>query len=388
MKMLVIHSDCRHYKTDRPCAPHKQTGVVCGDCTVYDPIKTRILIVKLDAIGDVLRTTSLLKPLKEKYPNSEVTWLTKSSSVELLYNNPYVDHVIPKGADALELLLSKHFDVVINPDTSEASTRLATLAKATQKFGYVFSNSGEISPLNATAQAWYVMGLNDRLKKENQKSYQEILLEVCGLPPVDHPIIWNVSNKEREFAERFAAQHSMDFRKHPVIGLNTGAGGRWRWKKWTLEGFSELIRMIIAELPDAKILLYGGPEEIERNAYLRALAPDHVVDTGTDNSLREFGALVSLCDVMVTGDTLGLHVATAQGKGIIALFGPTSAPEIELYGRGEKIVPKNLDCLGCYLSDCDVTPACMERIHSQEVFSHVRTHLAPVVTAKATGSSS
>ena len=384
MNTFVIHTDCRHYKTDRPCTPHKQMGAVCGSCTVYDPIRTRILIVKLDAIGDVLRTTSLLKPLKAKYPNSEVTWITKSASVDLLRNNPYVDEVVAKGADAIELLLTKLFDVVINPDTSETSTRLATLAKGKQKFGFVFSDNGVIRPLNATGENWYRMGLNDGLKKQNDRTYQSILLEICELPLVDHPIIWHVSDDERQFAARFAARHHIDFARQAVIGLNTGAGGRWKWKKWTLGGYGELIRIINTELPDAKILLYGGPEEVERNQELRALAPNKVVDTGTENSLREFGALVSLCDVMVTGDTLGLHVATAQGKRIVALFGPTSAPEIDLYGRGDKIIAQGLDCLGCYLSDCDVRPACMERIHAPEVFARVRLHAGEVMQTKIT----
>jgi ADP-heptose:LPS heptosyltransferase len=384
MKIPVIHVDCRHYHTDRPCSPHKKTGVVCDGCTFYDPIKTRILIVKLDAIGDVLRTTSLLAPLKEKYPNAEVTWLTKSASVELLHNNPYVDHVVAKGADALELLLAKRFDVVINPDTSETSTRLATLAKADRKFGYVFSDDGKITPLNTAAESWYLMGLNDRLKKENKKTYQDVLLEVCELPAVDNPIIWRLTANEIEHAKQFANKHAIDFAQQPVIGLNTGAGGRWKWKKWTLEGYGELIQMIATEMPKAKILLYGGPEEVDRNAYLHALAPSHVVDTGTDNSLRQFGALVSLCDVMVTGDTLGMHVATAQGKRIVALFGPTSAQEIQLYGRGDKIVPQGLECLCCYLSDCDVAPACMERIESREVFASVRGHVDAAMAVKTT----
>ena len=47
---------------------------------------------------------------------------------------------------------------------------------------------------------------------------------------------------------------------------------------------------------------------------------------------------------------------------MVVLFGPTSAAEIELYGRGEKILPPDLDCLGCYLPICDVTPHCQARI--------------------------
>ena len=74
---------------------------------------------------------------------------------------------------------------------------------------------------------------------------------------------------------------------------------------------------------------------------------------------------------MVTGDTLGMHVATALGKKIVALFGPTSSAEIELYGQGVKIVPQSMSCLCCYLSDCDVRPACMQRIQVDRVFGEV-----------------
>src|SRR5262245_65843064 len=109
----VIHTDCRHYRSDRPCAPHKAHGVTCDGCRFHDPIDTRILIVKLDAIGDVLRTTSLLRPLKAKFPRSEVTWLTRSESMDLLLNNPLVDRRIALGADALLLLATKTFDLVM-----------------------------------------------------------------------------------------------------------------------------------------------------------------------------------------------------------------------------------------------------------------------------------
>src|SRR6185295_1139781 len=136
----------------------------------------------------------------------------------------------------------------------------------------------------------------------------------------------------------------------------------WRWKKWTEEGFRALIESILADSPRTKILLYGGPEERERNNALAGIAPDRLVDTGTGNSLRQFGALVDLCDVMVTGDTMALHLAAALRKRIVALFGPTSAVEIELYGRGAKVIPSTMPCLGCYLSDCDIRLSCMENI--------------------------
>ena len=364
---MVIHPDCRHYHSDRPCRPHKLRQRICATCVEYDPVRTEVLIVKLDAIGDVLRTTSLLQPLKTVFPNSRITWLTKANAADLLLHNPRIDCVLPFDASALLVLQTKQFDLVINPDTSETACRLASLARARERRGFWLGEGDRICWSNAAAQSWYEMGLDDRRKQSNRRTYQSILLDLCGLPAGEHPIFWHVSGEEGAFARRFEETHGVPPRPALRVGLNTGAGGRWTWKKWTIAGFEGLIHRVLEASADTRVLLYGGPEEIDRNARLRQIDPLRVVDTGAGNTLRQFGALVDLCDVMVTGDTLGLHVATALGKHVVALFGPTSSAEIELYGRGVKIAPEGMECLCCYLNDCEVRPACMERIGVEEV---------------------
>ena len=84
--------------------------------------------------------------------------------------------------------------------------------------------------------------------------------------------------------------------------------------------------------------------------------------------------MVGLCGVVVTGDTMALHVAAGLGKRVVALFGPTSAAEIDLYGRGTKIVTA-LDCACCYRRGCDVKPHCMDVIEVSEVFAAVIENL-------------
>ena len=334
-----------------------------------------MLIVKLDATGDVLRTTSLLKPLHAAIPAAHVTWITRRESVEVLKPNRWVDLVVPFDAEALLLLQTQSFDLVINPDASITSSRLATMARATDKRGFIVGDSGQLLPLSDEAARWYEMGVNDGLKKKNERTYQSILLGVSGLPRTEHPIIWEMTEDESAFAEDFARRNDISPGHQLTIGLNTGAGGRWRWKKWTEDGYVQLIGAILKEYPDSRVLLYGGPEERARNAKLASLAPNQLIDTGTGNTLRQFGALVSLCNVMVTGDTMALHLASALGKRVVALFGPTSASEIELYGRGSKVAPWGMSCLGCYLSDCEIRPACMERISATQVLTSLRDEI-------------
>ena len=52
-----------------------------------------ILIIKLGAIGDVLRTTSLAPALKEKYPQAKIDWVTKENAFQMLKSNPHIDNI-------------------------------------------------------------------------------------------------------------------------------------------------------------------------------------------------------------------------------------------------------------------------------------------------------
>ena len=78
-----------------------------------EPIAERILVVKLGAMGDVLRTTSCLAPLKERYPQSHITWVTRTTRAPLIAGNRWVDRVLPIEGNYLELLLSEQFDLVL-----------------------------------------------------------------------------------------------------------------------------------------------------------------------------------------------------------------------------------------------------------------------------------
>ena len=65
----MLKTDCRNFYGNQPCDYHKKLGIKCDNCNFYAPIGFKILIIKLDAVGDVLRTTSILPPLKHKYPD-------------------------------------------------------------------------------------------------------------------------------------------------------------------------------------------------------------------------------------------------------------------------------------------------------------------------------
>ncbi|MEW6007101.1 MAG: glycosyltransferase family 9 protein [bacterium] len=363
-----IRQDCRYFKGVIPCFFHKEQGIQCDTCRHYSPIKFKILVVKLDAPGDVLRTTGILQGLKEKYPDSYITWITKNNSLELFKNNPYVDCLLSASAEGYLQIQLQKYDLVLSLDASFLGSQIATLVDAKEKLGFGYDSKGFVYPFNEEAREWYEMGLFDEVKRKNKKTYQEIIFSICKLKPSSYEIIFKLDEKEKKFAFCFSERNNLS---GLIIGLNTGAGGRWKNKKWTREGFIGLIKLIEKNIENSKILLLGGPKEIERNRYIKGICPN-VLDTGCDNTIREFGALVSLCDIVVTGDTLALHIATALEKKIVALFGPTSHNEIDLYNRGKKL-HSEMDCLCCYKNDCNVSPNCMELIKPEDVFYAIKS---------------
>ncbi len=101
--LIIIHFDCLYYKGDIPCAPHKKSGYHCQDCPEYKTISHKILIIKLGAIGDVIRTTPLLRKLRTEYPNAQISWLTYSPDI---LSKEWVNRILPVTHENLELIKS------------------------------------------------------------------------------------------------------------------------------------------------------------------------------------------------------------------------------------------------------------------------------------------
>lgn len=369
---MILRTDCIHFPGDRPCRFNKETGQVCTDCPYYISPSGRILIIKLDAVGDVLRSTSILPALHRKYPGYEITWITRQNAVELFRNNPLVHHVAAFEKTETQLkVLNEEYDILIHPDSNPGSGSMASLVKAKEKYGFITYTQGNVKPMNEAAQNWLEMGAFDQLKKANQQSYQKILHDLCGLKYQKDEIQLFLSSEEKAFRESFIKLNNLSrFRK--IIGLNTGASARWKLKQWHQHHLESLIAAFQDD-SETGILLYGGPEEKERNKILKEKFP-FVIDTGTENTLRQFFALLDISDIILTGDTLGLHAATALKKQVICLFGPTSSAEIEDYGRVTKIIP-DMECLVCYKPVCDFKPNCMDLISPSLVQSVIREKL-------------
>jgi len=368
----TIKPDCRYFLGDRPCHYHKELGVRCSDCAAYSPGKIRILIIKLGAMGDVLRTTSILPALAKHYEKPHITWVTRKESMDLLWNNPFVDSLVEYGADSVIRLQVETFDLVINPEASKESAALVSIAQGKVKKGLGLSREGSIFPFNPEAEEIFHMGLLDDMKKRNRKTYEQLICQLSGLPYERIPPILCLTDDEIQFTERFREEKKIQ-RNKTVVGINTGGGTRWLLKRWTVEGFMKVIERLSRE-KDVQILLMGGPIEAEINRDILARFGQQVIDTGCLNPVRRFSTLVNLCDILVTGDSLALHIGLALRKRMVVLLGPTSEAEVDLYELGKKITAE-MDCLCCYRQTCDKHPNCMESISVDTVFQAIKEQI-------------
>ncbi len=361
----MIKSDCIFFRGDKPC----QYKRLCDRCPHYKPFPLKILIIKGRAMGDVLRTTTLLPGLKRKYPKSHITWLVDEESVELLLGNPLIDRVLPFQWQQILRFLEEEYHVLISLDKEIQSTSLATKIKSDKKFGFGINVHGHLVIFNRASEYAYRLGIDDHLKfHKNKKTYQEIIYEACELDYQKDPYIFQLQAQDQKKAEKYLKKHGLG-KDGPWIGVNTGTGSKFETKRWPRERYLELINLLI-EKQKATAFLLGGEREKKINKWIENRSIDKVYNTGGQNSLREFAGFISLLDLVISSDSLAMHLALALKKKVVVLFGSTCPQEIELYGQGKKIFA-GVDCSPCYKETCS-DMKCMKSITSKSVFKEMQ----------------
>lgn len=366
--------DCLHFKGYKPCVPRKD----CRGCNEYMPWQRKILIIKLGALGDVLRTTPVLHAFRRKYPKAHITWVTKSNAKDLLASSQinrllFVDD---KDNGTILRLLNESFDEVHNYDKEDSAISLCSLVRAKEKFGFYLNDVGQMAPVNELAYYSFDLGLSDELKfDKNLKSYQQLTYESSGLeiPSSMDRYDFGIESAEIERARFLLSKFGWGPSDGvPVIGLNTGSGRVFRTKQWLESSFYELAKILHTKL-GARVLLLGGVDEDERNKSLALQLEGVAVYLGANFDIREFSALISQCHLLVTGDTLAMHLSLALGVPPVVLFGATCSQEVDLYGIGEKIVSRP-SCAPCYRNECNQAESmkCMSMISPMMVFEAVK----------------
>ena len=333
-----------------------------------------ILIIKTGSIGDVLRTTCVIEGLIEKYFNPRIYWLTSTRSIEVINNNPFINKVF-----ALEYLNNEiyniKFDFVISLEEDEKCLDILSKIKPKTIFG-VYKKNGQVN-YTPNSSYWYNMSLiskfgkttADELKKSNLFSYPEALYRMLDLD-------WK-GQKPSLFLKEEIKEHSLTKiqkfdRDKTVVGLIIGAGGKWPMKVLPPDLQIKLIRKIKKELGNKiEILLITGPSDLELNTTKDIVKTLPFVKTHEIVDLNTLFGIISLCDIIITPDTLSMHIAISLKKYVISYFTITPAAEIEIY-NGVKIITNDKEAYGSLSTENHKRPNCTDKVNLNEIVYHVK----------------
>ncbi len=283
------------------------------------------------SLGDVLRTTVILHFFKD----CNITWLVDIKALPLLEGNKFIDKILVYGPDAISGLKKEKFDIIINLEKVPEICKLSDSLAAVECFGFGLNgvNGNKNSSLGTKRLTELTQDLDK--KRENRHCWQAVLAEVLGKE-------WD----KQEYILGYKPLSKVEY----DIGFNWTTGPKWRNKAWPREYWERLEGLI------------GDKHSVSWQEGL--------------NSIYEYIDWINSCRLIITSDSLGLHLGLALKKRVIALFGPTSCHEIYFYNRGSFLLPQApYKCMPCLKSDCDKERQCMEYIYPEMVLERIESVL-------------
>jgi len=257
-----------------------------------------ILICKIGALGDVVRTTPILRVLR-----GNIFWITSKKAFEIL---PIIKNLRVLTSERINILRNLDFDLILNLEEDENLAKNLSELKTKKLIGVYFDFKKNKLSYTKESRKWYDMSLiskygkekADLLKWKNRKTYQEILFEMIGK-----------QFKGEEYWLNYRIRPSKT--KEIIVAIEKRAGKVWPMKVWPY--YDEL------------------KKKIEKTGY-------KVFYLKQRRSLIDYMKDIDKANILICGDTLAMHLGLYLRKRIIALFLCTSPWEIYDYNRMEKII--------------------------------------------------
>jgi len=358
MNLKDIKYDCRHFDGAIPCVPNKKHGVDCLNCKYYDKIGKKILIIKLGAMGDVIRTTPLVVKYRELYPDCHITWLTLSPEV---LPKDKIDKILKWNESSIFIIQNKKYDIAINLDKEDEACILLQKVEAKEKYGFIWKDN-HIDAATQAAEHKLITGFFDHYSQKNTKHYLDEIFEICHLQFNDEPYLLNYN---KNLAEQWQAKIKEKSKGKTIVGLNTGVGNRWATRLLPEEHWISLINLLLKN--DFYPIILGGPQENEKNS--RFADETGAYYPGTF-SLEEFFAISSACEIIVTQVSMMMHIATALQKKMVLMNNIFNKHEFYLYNRGVIVEPESgCDCF--YGNKCKRETSCMYDIKPETLLKEI-----------------
>jgi ADP-heptose:LPS heptosyltransferase len=351
----------------------------------------RFLVLRLGAVGDVIRTLPAVKALKDYYPSSYIAWVVEEPSRVLLESQPEIGGVIlfprKRWTDGIRSTMKiwrtlkevggfiadlrrREFDVVLDFHGILKSGLLSLVSGAPRRIGFDRRSSKEFNFLFSNVRV--------KLEEERVSRYQRNfgLLRGMGLAVNGFGQGLHIPQKDREYVESFFKGSSIQT-KSPLIAIHPGTSPKTSYKRWMANQYSRLADRLIRELR-ASIIFTWGPEELEWVEGIRKAMKEASVLGPQTESLTQLGEVFRHCDLYIGGDTGPMHIASSMGTPVVVIYGPTDPVVNEPLGPHRK-VGKEVGCSPCRKRSCKEL-ICLKAVTVDDVFKAAQGMLGENVT--------
>jgi len=326
---------------------------------------TKILIIKLTAVGDVVLSTAAFKAIRYKFPNAQITCLTSPQASAIVESCPHINEVIvadPKfnGFKAIyqvsKELRGYHFDKIIDLQNNRVSHLLSYLTFPKESYGY---NNGKLGFL-------LTKKIKDNVRNIPPVEHQFRILKMLG---IDYDLGQRLelfpSIKDEQYVQELLDSEWLS-EGQVFIGLNISASKEWQTKNWPIEHMSKLCDILGHK--NIRVVLTGEEKDRTLSRKLIAKARSKPASFVGKTTILQLAALIKRCQVYISPDSAPLHVAASMKIPVIAFFGPTDARRHMPPTDKNVILHKPMKCSPCYSGICKIqTHACMNTISPEEV---------------------
>jgi len=312
----------------------------------------KILFITLSNIGDAILTLPVLSALKDNLPEASIDIVVGPRPQEVFKKDPRVNNVF---------IYDKHAGL------KDKITFIKKL-KA-EKYDLAIDMKTSLLPLIIGAKYRSALLPVTRSGIKHKRLIHLESLRPFGLIYKQQKNIY-IDDEAREKIEDILQRKGI---KNTDIIIGVCPGSKSHLKQWKKQGFADVINSILKN-PQYKVILIGDTKEagLSKEIAARIKQPGLIDLTGKTN-LNELFALVEKFNLLLTGDSASLHIASDLGVKVVAIFGPTDPREYGPRGKEDIVIRKDLKCSPCKKAQCKFgTHECMAAITAEEVLEAIR----------------
>ena len=330
----------------------------------------KILVIRVDGIGDLLNTTPAIALLRENYPSAEITVLARPLNAPVLVGNPDVDRILifdrsgkHRGIFArlqfYRALRRERFQLVVAMQTAMWSHLVAFLSGAQHRLGRYQKRFRR-----TLTHAW--RGKYRKGETHEVDRNLELVRLICN-GEGNRQLVFHLLPDELAAAEARVAAWGIGSDAF-LVGIHPG--GSSFDKRWPEKQYAELADRLVQH-HNATILLLRGPEETELVQNIQDAMRSRAIPYAPE-TIRELGALLSCCDLVVCNDSGPMHLAAALDVPIVAIFGPTDHVAWHPMSENAAIVRRDMPCWPCSAHKCKIGWECTKKLRIEPVWDVTR----------------